>query len=80
MKFIYMRDMHDICEIIHACCAMHNFCIDQADSDLDITDENVPSGESDAEEDDESDQPINISSVSQQYRCRNDVLQYFISH
>lgn len=80
MKFIYMRDMHDICDIIHVCCAMHNFCIDQADSDFDITDESVPSGESDDEEDDESDQPINISSVSQQYRCRNDVLQYFISH
>ena len=54
LKFIYMHSLNDICNVIHACCALHNFC--QQTSEIPFAfDEEV---DSDGEECNGSDLPL----------------------
>ena len=80
LKFVYMREVKDICNIVHVICALHNFCSNQnnevhfgasssdmeTDSDGDTNSSDAGSSSIDAE-------------VNEVFNSRNDIFQYFLN-
>lgn len=87
MKFVYVRDMRDICDIILSCCALHNYCQDEGNEELewqynlnDASDDDSMSDDNISEQDEVLEIADSQAVSDNSFRCRNDIFEFFVNH